>query len=410
VSYPFQLTGFNKHCIETTDGGMIRKPAHPDLGSPGRSSSLLQGDRFSRAPEPRAASTAHLDKNNDRALSHNEVQLSRPKAHIARQASQALALQVMKGFGFCVIPQGLFMARQEHPPLWGPEDQRPKTGLYVLATPIGHMGDLSPRAAWLLGEADVVCAEDSRKTRVLMRMLGLSRDASSLISVHAHNEASVCQFVVEQGLLGKSVVLVSDAGTPAVCDPGARLVAEAWRVGLAVYPVPGPSALTAALSVSGFLDKEERPTCFFGFLPAKQVARRAVLTQIRHQGGICVAFEAPHRIQEALVDAQEILGREAPLLIAREMTKRFETLLRGSIHEVREQRAIGLATDAQSGQGEMVLVFGPRSEKQVRRRDVDPAEWAALLAEHLPKPAVAKLLSKGLGLSREEAYALLIND
>lgn len=288
---------------------------------------------------------------------------------------------------------------------WQPNEPRPKPGLYLVATPIGHLGDLSPRAAWLLAQADLICAEDSRKTMSLLQAAGIRRSGGpSILSVHAHNEASQSDALIARGLAGESLVLVTDAGTPAIADPGARLVDRAWQAGLAVYPVPGPSALTAALSVCGFWQDDDQPVSFWGFLPARRQARQQMLQEIDRQGGISVIFEAPHRIEDCLADIETVMGPERPLLLGRELTKSFETLLRGSLSEIQAQRQAHLARDAGASQGEYVLVFAARPGPRATADEAEVRRWAELLAQELPKPAAAKLLAKAFDLSREAAY------
>jgi len=281
-------------------------------------------------------------------------------------------------------------------------------GLYLVATPIGHMGDISARARQLLEQAECLCAEDTRRLRQLLNALGLPIDGRRLTAVHAHNEQEQAEGLIEAGLSGQRVVLVSDAGTPGVADPGARLVQRAWDRGLRVIPVPGPSALTAAVSVSGFLISDDHPLSFWGFLPAKAAGRRAALERMRQTGGVAVAFEAPHRIEPALEDAALVLGEATPTLLAREMTKAFETLHRGALIDVMAQRTARLASDPHSNQGEMVLVFDLASASAAQGPHAASAqEWARLLSAELPASTAAKLLAKGLGLERSDAYQMV---
>ncbi|MGA1693099.1 MAG: 16S rRNA (cytidine(1402)-2'-O)-methyltransferase [Burkholderiaceae bacterium] len=281
-------------------------------------------------------------------------------------------------------------------------------GLYLVATPIGHMGDISARARQLLEQAECLCAEDTRRLRQLLNALGLPIDGRRLTAVHAHNEQEQAEGLIEAGLSGQRVVLVSDAGTPGVADPGARLVQRAWDRGLRVIPVPGPSALTAAVSVSGFLISDDHPLSFWGFLPAKAAGRRATLERMRQAGGVVVTFEAPHRIEAALEDAALVLGKTTPTLLAREMTKAFETLHRGALIDVMAQRTARLASDPHSNQGEMVLVFDlPSASAAQSPQAASAQEWARLLSAELPAATAAKLLVKGLGLARAEAYQMV---
>lgn len=216
-----------------------------------------------------------------------------------------------------------------------------------MATPIGNLGDLSPRAAETLASAGLVLCEDTRVTGRLLHHLGLRR---SLLAYHDHNAAEVRPRVLDALAAGTDVALVADAGTPTVSDPGYRLVREAAARGIEVVAVPGPSALLAALSVAGL------PTdrfLFAGFLPAKSAARRAALGELRPVRATLVLYEAPTRLADCLADALAMLGPR-PAAIARELTKRFEEVRRGTLAEL----AASVAAAAPP-KGEIVLVIGP---------------------------------------------------
>ncbi|MEY3952753.1 MAG: hypothetical protein RL320_1555 [Pseudomonadota bacterium] len=283
-----------------------------------------------------------------------------------------------------------------------------KPGLYVTATPIGRLEDLSARARDTLEQADWICAEDSRETLKLLHALGLKRASRQILSLHAHNEARQIPEVLS--LLGQScsVALVSDAGTPGISDPGARLVQAVWDAGYRVSPVPGPSAVIAAASVSGFLTDADRPLTFWGFLPTRESARRARYLTVLNHPGVSVCFEAPHRIHESLASAQEVLGDQCDILLGREMTKSFERFLRGTAQEVRAQLADDLSQDAHADHGEMVLVLSPKRQSTSGLSDELRLQWQGLLAGRLAKPQAAKLLSEALGISRDEAYDLVL--
>lgn len=292
------------------------------------------------------------------------------------------------------------------PAHWASQNLKP--GLYVTATPIGHPDDVSGRALQVLAQADWLCVEDTRETQRLLQALGIQRPAGRMRSLHAHNEARQIPEVL--ALLGQSlsVGLVSDAGTPGISDPGARLVQATWAAGHRVVPVPGPSAVIAAASVSGFLTDPDRPLTFWGFLPARSAQRQARLLEIGRQAGVSVCFEAPHRIHESLADAEAILGDGCEMMLAREMTKPYERLIRGRPAALRAQLSADLAQDAHADRGEMVLVFAPAARGAPALSLEDKAAWQALLTGELPKPKAAKLLVGALGISREEAYELLL--
>jgi 16S rRNA (cytidine1402-2'-O)-methyltransferase len=286
--------------------------------------------------------------------------------------------------------------------------QKLQPGLYVVATPIGQLADLSARARQVLSASDLICAEDTRKTAALLNALQIGKPSLGLLALHAHNERQQVAQVLEHLQSGRCVALVSDAGTPGVSDPGARLVDQAWQAQLPVFPIPGASALTAALSVCGFWSSEDQPVTFWGFLPSKTAARRAQFDQIGQRAGVSIVFEAPHRVQASLQEAADVLGADCPMLLCREMTKPFETFLRGSISEVLQKRDAGLTEDSHSGQGEHVLVFDIKpSRGRLARSALSLHEWAGLLKEVCPPTVSAKLLAKAFELDRQEAYDFL---
>jgi 16S rRNA (cytidine1402-2'-O)-methyltransferase len=283
-----------------------------------------------------------------------------------------------------------------------------QAGLYLVATPIGHLGDISPRARLVLEQADRVAAEDTRHSKSMLQALGV-RTKAPLVSLHAHNEAQQTDSLVEAIGRGLSIALISDAGTPAVSDPGSRLVAAAHRAGAMVTPVPGPSALTAALSVSGLEAPGGSPVCFWGFLPNRTKARRAHFQLLSKTPGLHTVFESPHRIHEALADASEVLGPKTTMFLAREMTKRFETIFQGTVAEVQSRLGSATAIDSKAARGEYVLLF--RVEDRPASGALTqwgPGLWADELRAHVPAPALAKILSKAFGLEREVAYGLAI--
>ncbi len=219
--------------------------------------------------------------------------------------------------------------------------------LHVVATPIGNLEDLSPRAARVLGEADVVACEDTRRTGRLMQHLGLE---NRLISLHEHNEARRVPGLVERLLEGRQIALVSDAGTPLLADPGFVLVRAAVAAGIRVEAVPGPSAALSALAISAL---PPYPFTFAGFAPRKAGKRKRFLEELAPLGHTVVLFESPHRILATLEAAAEIFG-ERPAALCRELTKLHEETLRGTASELHAELA---ARD--SIKGEFVLVVGP---------------------------------------------------
>jgi len=283
-------------------------------------------------------------------------------------------------------------------------------GLYVAATPIGHLGDMTDRVRQALVACDQIYAEDTRRAQQLLTALSLHRQRDTIHALHEHNEDSAAQGVLRHLQEGASVLLISDAGTPAISDPGFRVVNAVWQAGYRVSPLPGASALTAALSICGFA---RWPICFWGFAPVKQNARVTWLKQIKKVGGLAVMYEAPHRATESLADCAEVLGADTPMLFGRELTKQFETLFRSPISIVQDQVAAAQKEDAGSAKGEMVWVFdlGQKDAKDQTDTGDQPnlEEWAQTLAQEMPAANAAKCLVKMLGVSRKEAYAAVLS-
>lgn len=228
--------------------------------------------------------------------------------------------------------------------------------LYLVATPIGNLEDITQRALRTLGEVRAVAAEDTRRTRRLLQHFGLSAE---VVSLFEHNESRRVPALVERLSRGESLAMVTDAGSPGVADPGYRLVRAAVEAGIEVQSVPGPSAVIAALQVSGL------PTdafTFAGFLPVKAGARRRRLESLARRRETVVVFEAPHRIQATLVDLEAIWG-ERPIALARELTKAFEQCLRGTAREVGERLG------AEQRRGEMVLVLSGLGRKAAEEQE-----------------------------------------
>lgn len=263
-----------------------------------------------------------------------------------------------------------------------------------MATPIGNLEDLSPRAARILGEVDLVAAEDTRRTRGLLAHLGLHKP---LVAYYDAVESRRGGELLAELERGANVALVSDAGTPLVSDPGYRLVALARRRGVRVVPVPGPSAVLALLSCAGLAPV---PFTFAGFLPARPTARRRFLAALADRAETLVFFEAARRLPAALADSIEVLGdREAA--IGRELTKRFEEVLRGRLSELVRRVEKGAPP-----KGEVVLAVAGLSKGAGRGASAEAAEalLGELLARGLSVPAAARRAAEELGLSRRELY------
>lgn len=272
--------------------------------------------------------------------------------------------------------------------------------LYVVATPIGNLSDLSQRARTVLAQVDCVAAEDTRVTGVLLQHLGLRRP---MLSLREHNEQEMAARIIERLRQGQSVAQVSDAGTPGISDPGARLVQQVRAAGLPLVPVPGPCAAVVAMQAAGLI---EGHFAFLGFLPAKHKARCEAIARTAAWPLALVFYESPHRILETLHDlAQELPGRS--VLLARELTKRFETIVRLPVAE-----AAAWLEAQQQVRGEFVLVLDPPAATAPSAQGSVTVEVSTLLAELLPELGVkraAACVAKLSGLPQRELYDLALS-
>jgi len=273
--------------------------------------------------------------------------------------------------------------------------------LYIVATPIGNLEDITQRALRVLGEVDVVACEDTRRTRVLLNHFGIK---TKTISYHEHNERERTEQICKLLVAGKNVALVSDAGTPLINDPGFRLTNAAIESNLVVVPIPGPAAFVSALVASGLPSDQ---FFFAGFLPARGNARRAKLEELRAVPATLVVYEAPHRIAATLVDALEVLGNR-PAAVARELTKIHEEIVRGSLRELVQQFGNG-------ARGEMVLLIsGAGIDEAATTQETAPPSRrliervSELEREGLDAKAALKKAAREVGMKRAEAYRLLV--
>ncbi len=265
--------------------------------------------------------------------------------------------------------------------------------LHVVATPIGNLGDLSPRAREVLAAVDAICAEDTRHTRQLLQAVGIERP---LLALHEHNEGDVAWKLVERLRAGDSLALVADAGTPLVSDPGYRLVREVRAAGLRVSPVPGACAAIAALSVAGIPSDR---FCFEGFLPAKAAARRERLQALANEPRTLVFYESAHRIEESLQDMAAAFGGDREAVIAREITKLFETVLGDTLDDL----VARVAADENQRKGEFVVVVRGGSDDEAARLREGQRLYAKLAA-HLKPSVAAKLAADLSGAPRKALY------
>ena len=274
------------------------------------------------------------------------------------------------------------------------QEAAPPGSLYVVATPIGNLGDLAPRAVEVLRSVERIAAEDTRHSRKLLQHFAIQ---TPLVAVHEHNEREVAPRLVEQLRAGGSLALISDAGTPLISDPGFNLVRLARAAGVRVIPVPGPSALVCALSASGLATDR---FVFEGFLPARRAARRARLAELRHDGRTLVLYESSHRIVECLRDLAEAFGGERDAVLARELTKQFETIRGASLAEL----AQWVSTDSNQQKGEIVLLVAGRSQPEKHQVTAEAEQLLAILLEELPVKLAAKLTARITGLNKRDLY------
>jgi 16S rRNA (cytidine1402-2'-O)-methyltransferase len=273
--------------------------------------------------------------------------------------------------------------------------------LYLVATPIGNLEDITLRALRVLREVDLIACEDTRRTRKLLTHFNISKPT---VSYHQHNERERAGELADRLEAGASIALVTDAGTPLVSDPGHRIVEEAVKRGIPVTPVPGPSAVIAALAASGLPTNE---FLFAGFLPSKQTARRARLTELASARSTLVFYEAPHRIEASLRDALAALG-DRQSVIARELTKIHEEFLRGPLSEL-----ISKISD-RSTKGEIVLLIGPKGEdtcsasSQRAEHSSIADDIERLVLEGLDRKSALKRAARLRGITKSQAYRMLL--
>ena len=265
--------------------------------------------------------------------------------------------------------------------------------LYVVATPLGNIGDMGLRALAVLKAVDIVAAEDTRHSQRLLDAFGVN---TRMIAAHQHNEQEAAGRLIALLEAGQQVAFITDAGTPAVSDPGARLVARVREAGFPVVPVPGACAAVAALSVAGLAEGGFR---FVGFLPAKSAARLTALQPLGDEAAAMVFYEAPHRIAECVADLAEVFGGEREILIAREMTKLHEQIVRMPLAET----AAWFAADPNRSRGEFVLVLAGKPAGE--GLDAEAERVLVLLLRELPVKSAARLAADITGASRNALYA-----
>ncbi len=268
--------------------------------------------------------------------------------------------------------------------------------LYVVATPIGNLEDLTSRARQTLADVSLIAAEDTRHTGRLLMSIGVK---SRLMALHDHNEEKVLGKVIKTLLDGESVALVSDAGTPLVSDPGFRLVRQAHQNGIAVSPIPGPSAVTASLSAAGIATDR---FCFEGFPPNRASARKTCFQALANEQRTMVFYESVHRVQECIDDMVEVFGAQRIAFIGRELSKLHEQCIQGTLSEIQSRLVDGRIV----GKGEFVIVVGGAPAVAKSNYDVD--RMLLVLAEHLPAKDAAKITARLSGEKKNALYERLL--
>ena len=269
--------------------------------------------------------------------------------------------------------------------------------LFVVATPIGNLEDLSPRARQTLADVDLIAAEDTRHTGRLLSHFGVE---TRLLALHDHNEIDRAERVIRELAAGRSVALVSDAGTPLISDPGYRLVKAAHEAGINVSPIPGPSAMIAALSVAGLATDR---FCFEGFLPAKKKGRRDALAGLANETRTMVFYESVHRMESSVADMVEVFGGARSVFLGREMSKMHEQCISTTLGELARQ----VMDDEITQKGEFVIVVA--GGDQVTSSAIDSDSLLHDLAALLPKKEVARIVAKATGEKRNALYQRLLD-
>ena len=268
--------------------------------------------------------------------------------------------------------------------------------LYIVATPIGNLGDISERAVEILKQVDLIAAEDTRHSKTLLDRFAIS---TKVRAYHEHNEDQLTSQLIQKLMGGESIALISDAGTPLINDPGYKLVAAAHDNGIQVVPIPGPSAIITALSASGL------PTnkfIFEGYLPVKSEARKKCLLELMSELRTLIFYEAPHRILETMQAMQDVFGSERRVTIGRELTKQFEQIVRDSVSEINAK----LENGEIKIKGEFVVILEGAQEVSVA--DTEALRINQILSEKLSPKDAAGLTAKITGKKKNEVYKLTL--
>ncbi len=276
-----------------------------------------------------------------------------------------------------------------------PQHSKKNGVLYVVATPIGHLSDLTLRARDLLQQVDLIAAEDTRHSARLLDAHGIRKP---LMALHEHNEAHKANELIQRLLQGQDIALISDAGTPLISDPGYVLVSQVRAAGLTVTPIPGACALITALSASGLPSDR---FYFVGFLPARSGSRKQALQALQRQKGTLIFYESPHRIVESLQDMADQLGHQRSACLARELTKQFETFLTLPLGELIQC----VIEDANQQKGEMVVLIEGYSGEAEETTWLEACRWLEALDESMGLSAASALVARMTGVRKKDLYA-----
>mgnify|MGYP000016901982 FL=1 len=274
----------------------------------------------------------------------------------------------------------------------------PDNQLYVVATPIGNLADITTRAHQVLELVDIIAAEDTRHTKRLLNHLGLSKP---MMAAHDHNEAYAATAILEKLNAGLNVALVSDAGTPLIADPGFHVTQEVAKAGFNIVPVPGPCAIITALCAAAL------PTdrfIFDGFTPHKSGARQQFFNSIKNEERTVVVYESPHRILDSLKDIEVVFGADKEVVLGRELTKTFETFLRGTVAQIQAM----MEADSNQQRGEFVMMIRGAPSKKKMDVSQEALDLVLLLSEELPLKKAAALAAKHTGFKKNQLYQLAL--
>ncbi len=404
-----------QHDIEAARA--VRHPAagscEPAFGGVHKAGLLCSGYACGSAAKVRVAAQSDFNENDPRPVCGDKVDFAPARANIAindrepvsnkmrrRQRLRATAVDQVRWLEARCLRRLFYHLRdafmdlpeQPHYQSSGIRALHASPALYVVATPLGNLGDITLRALETLARVDVIAAEDTRHTRRLLDHHGIR---TRVVAVHQHNENAAADGLVALIEQGQHVALVTDAGTPAVSDPGARVVARVQRAGFPVVPVPGPSAVTTALSVSGLV---EGRFLFVGFLPSKRGARCSALESLSGIAAALIFYEAPHRVAECVEDLVTILGGSREIVVARELTKMHEQIARMPLSAV----SAWFAADANRLRGEFVLVVSPALEEAGISTEAD--KLLRMLVAEMPTSRAVKIVCELMHLPKKLVY------